>query len=85
VLSAAIIDTLTAQVMTSGSVSTNDGFNSFDFFMWRLPGMGTTLNGGPYDFTRLKVEVGLIPEPSTVALIAVGLGMTAAMLRRRRS
>jgi hypothetical protein len=56
-LSASIIDTLTAQVMTSGSVTTNGGWSSFDWFMWHMLAMPTTDLGGPYTFTRLKVEV----------------------------
>jgi hypothetical protein len=83
-LSAAIIDTLSQAVMTSGSVSTNDGFNSFNWFLWRFPGMPTTANGGPYTFTDLNVQVTAIPEPSTVVLVGLAAGLLLAVSRRRR-
>ncbi|HUJ11118.1 MAG TPA: hypothetical protein VL171_13930 [Verrucomicrobiae bacterium] len=57
-ISAALMDTLSATVLTSGSVSTNSGLSSFNWFQWRTP---SEAPGNPDVFTDMKVEVDPLP------------------------
>jgi hypothetical protein len=57
------------------------GSVSYDTFMIRPANNTSTAN--TFDTSLFKVEI--IPEPSTVALILMGLGLTAGLIRRRRS
>jgi hypothetical protein len=66
-------------VMTEGSVVDSVGISSFNWMHWR---MGLETPGNPDIFNQLRVEV--VPEPSTLALVGVGLGMMIAVIRRRR-
>lgn len=53
---------------------------TFDMFGIRTSSIASTASW--FDSTRFSVEI--IPEPSTLALMAAGLGLMAALIRRRR-
>jgi hypothetical protein len=62
------------------SVTPGTGGITFDTFDLRLGGSAT----GPSQLDINQFEVNLIPEPSTLALVAAGLGLMIGMIRRRR-
>lgn len=82
--------TLTAgSGMDSGSQSGSDGFPTFHTLM--VDGVSTTtavLSGGSASFPQSvfwdNIEVTPVPEPSTYALLAVGLAGVGFVARRRR-
>jgi len=62
------------------SVTPGSGGVSFDTFDLRPGGSAT----GASQLDINQFEVNLIPEPSTLALVAAGLGLMVGMIRRRR-
>jgi hypothetical protein len=62
------------------SVTPASGGVTFDTFDLRMGGSTT----GPSILDINQFEVNLIPEPSTLALVAAGLGLMVGMIRRRR-
>jgi hypothetical protein len=41
-------------------------------------------NGGEFDVTGAQIEAGVVPEPSTVSILAAGLGMLGLLVYHRR-
>jgi len=79
VVGSEIRDTVTGDLITGGTISTNDMTSTFSWMIlrWnRMPDAET------HNFTDLKVTV--IPEPSTLMLAGAGLALAALAIRRRR-
>jgi len=67
-------------------VTLNDNPTAAGYVTWALEWDTTLANGDVFDLTKDKsLYIQVVPEPSTMALIAIGLGVLGMAQRRRAS
>jgi hypothetical protein len=88
---------LVGQPTTGNPWGTPDGASG-DFNLFNRTGIGGTAPDGTFDFTlttnagagdpmlltSFVLATSVVPEPSGIALISIGMGLTAIAVRRRR-